>query len=329
MNIRRLWALPTLVLATCTISPLATAQAVKAGADYPNRPVRMIVSAAPGGSSDGAARVIGQRLGEKWGQQFVIDNRGGAGGILGAGTIAQALPDCYTIGVVSVRFAVNPSMLKVPFDTVKDFTQLSMTAAVGNVLVVNTKSTMQTVKELVAQAKEKPGQLTFASSGIGGAPHLAGEFFAMQTGTKLQHIAYKGGGPAIIDLLAGSVTMSFASLTSALPHIKSNRLRPLAVAAKTRARQLPDVQTMKEAGVGEIAVLDWQGMLAPKGLSKPITDKLSAEIRSILKEPAVEARFDAMGLDIIGSTPEEFRKLLEEEVKRWAQVIKTANIKID
>lgn len=329
MNIRRLWALPTLVLATCTISPLATAQAVKAGADYPNRPVRMIVSAAPGGSSDGAARVIGQRLGEKWGQQFVIDNRGGAGGILGAGTIAQALPDGYTIGVVSLRFAVNPSLLKVPFDTVKDFTQLSMTAAVGNVLVVNTKSNIQTVKELVAQAKEKPGQLTFASSGIGGAPHLAGEFFAMQTGTKLQHIAYKGGGPAIIDLLAGSVTMSFASLTSALPHIKSNRLRPLAVAAKTRARQLPDVQTMKEAGVGEIAVLDWQGMLGPKGLPKPIIDKLSGEIRSILKEPAVETRFDAMGLDVIASSPEEFRKMIEEEVKRWALVVKAANIKVD
>ena len=204
-----------------------------------------------------------------------------------------------------------------------------MTAAVGNVLVVNTKSTIQTVKELVAQAKEKPGQLTFASSGIGGAPHLAGEFFAMQTGTKLQHIAYKGGGPAIIDLLAGSVTMSFASLTSALPHIKSNRLRPLAVAAKTRARQLPDVQTMKEAGVGEIAVLDWQGMMAPKGLSKPLTDKLSGDIRSILKEPAVEARFDAMGLDVIGSSPEEFRKMIEEEVKRWALVVKAANIRID
>jgi tripartite-type tricarboxylate transporter receptor subunit TctC len=317
------------LFAACTVAHQAIAQTTKAGADYPNRPIRWVVSAAPGGSSDGASRVIAQRLGEKWGQQIVIDNRGGAGGILGAGTVAQAQPDGYTIGMVSLRFSVNPSLLKVPFDTVRDFEPLTMTAAVGNVLVVNTKSSIQTVKDLIAQAREKPGQLTFASSGIGGAPHLTGEFFAMQTGTKLQHIAYKGGGPAITDLVAGNVTMSFASLTSALPHIKGNRLRPLAVAAKARARQLPEVPTMKEAGAGEIAVLDWQGVLAPRGTPKPIVGKLSSEIRSILREPATVSRLDGMGLDVIASSPEEFRKTIEEEVKRWAQVVKAAGIKVD
>lgn len=309
---------------------LGAAQAQKAApSDYPNRPVRLVVTAAPGGSSDGASRVIAQRLGDKWGQQFVIDNRGGAGGIIGTSTIATAQPDGYTIGMVSLRFSVNPSLLKVPFDPVKDFVHLTMTAAVGNVLVVNIKSPLTSVKDLVAQAREKPGQFTFASSGIGGAPHLAGEFFAQQTGVKLTHIAYKGGGPAVADLLGGNVTMSFASLTSALPHIQGKRLRPLAVAAKTRARQLPEVLTMKEAGVGEIAVLDWQGLLAPKGTSKAVTDKLSNEIRGILKEADVEKRFDAMGLDVYATSGEEFRKLVEEEIKRWAVVVKTANIKAD
>jgi tripartite-type tricarboxylate transporter receptor subunit TctC len=307
---------------------LGAAQAQKA-ADYPNRPVRLVVTAAPGGSSDGASRVIAQRLGDKWGQQFVIDNRGGAGGIIGTSTIANAQPDGYTIGMVSLRFSVNPSLLKVPYDPVKDFVHLTMTAAVGNVLVVNVKSPITSVKELVAQAREKPGALTFASSGIGGAPHLAGEFFAQQTGVKLTHIAYKGGGPAVADLLGGNVTMSFASLTSALPHIQSKRLRPLAVAAKTRARQLPEVMTMKEAGVGEIAVLDWQGLLAPRGTPKPVADKLSNEIRAILKEPEVEKRFDAMGLDIYATSGDEFRRLVEEEIKRWAVVVKTANIKAE
>ena len=306
---------------------LGAVQAQKPASDYPNRPVRLVVTAAPGGSSDGASRVIAQRLGDKWGQQFVIDNRGGAGGIIGTSTIATAQPDGYTIGMVSLRFSVNPSLLKVPYDPVKDFVHLTMSAAVGNVLVVNIKSPITSVKELVAQAREKPGALTFASSGIGGAPHLAGEFFAQQTGVKLTHIAYKGGGPAVADLLGGNVTMSFASLTSALPHIQGKRLRPLAVAAKTRARQLPEVMTMREAGVGEIAVLDWQGLLAPLGTPKAVTDKLGNEMRAILKEPDVEKRFDAMGLDIYATSGEEFRKLVEEEIKRWAVVVKTAGIK--
>jgi tripartite-type tricarboxylate transporter receptor subunit TctC len=307
----------------------ASAQSSKGTAgDYPNRPVRLIVSSAPGGSSDGAARVIGVRLTEKWGQQVVIDNRGGAGGILGTGMVANADPDGYTLGFVSLRHAVNPSLLKVPFDSVKDFEPVSMTAAVGNVLVVNAKSPVQSVKDMIALAKSSPpGQLTFASSGIGGAPHLTGEFFAQQTGIKLTHIAYKGGGPAIADLVAGNVTMSFASMTSALPHIKSGRLRPLAVSSKERSAQLPEVPTMIEAGIGNLYVRDWQGMLAPKGTPKAIVDKLANAVRDILKDPDTATRFTAMGLDIIASTPDEFTKEIQNDVKRWAQVIKDANIK--
>lgn len=298
-------------------------------ADYPNRPIRLVVSAAPGGSSDGAARVIAQRLNELWKQQVIVDNRGGAGGVIGAGLVAKSEPDGYTIGIVSLRFSVNPSLLKIPFDPIKDFEFLTMNGAVGNVLVVNVKSPLTSVKELIARAKEKPGQFTFASSGIGGAPHLAGEFFAQQTGIKLTHIAYKGGGPAVADLLANNVTMSFASLTSALPHIKSNRLRPLAVGAKTRASQLPEVPTMREAGAGDLYVLDWQGMLTTAGAPKPIVAKLSTTIRGVLKEPETTRRFEAMGLDVMATSGEEFRQLVASDIKRWAKVVKEANIKAD
>jgi len=320
-----------LLAAALSAATAARAQpaAKVAPADYPNRPVRVVVSAAPGGSSDGAARVIGQRLTELWGQTFVIDNRGGAGGILGTATVAAAEPDGYTLGFVSLRHSVNPSLLKLPFDSVKDFAPITMTAAVGNVLVVNAKSPVTSVKDLIAQAKAKPGQLTFSSSGIGAAPHLIGEFFALQTGIRIQHIAYKGGGPAIADLVAGNVSMSFASMTSALPQIQGGRLRPLAVSSRTRSPQLPEVPTMQEAGVGEIVVRDWQGLLAPRNTPRPIVDKLAAAVRRILKEPDTERRFAAMGLDIIASSPEEFRRDIEEDVRRWAKVVKEANIKVE
>lgn len=309
----------------------ASAQPAARGdaSDYPNRPIRLVVSAAPGGSSDGAARVIAQRLNDLWKQQIVVDNRGGAGGVIGAGLVAKSEPDGYTIGIVSLRFSVNPSLLKMPFDPIKDFEFLTMNGAVGNVLVVNVKSPLTSVKDLIEQARAKPGQFTFASSGIGGAPHLAGEFFAQQTGVKLTHIAYKGGGPAIADLLANNVTMSFASLTSALPYIKANRLRPLAVAAKARANQLPEVPTMKEAGAGDLYVLDWQGMLTTAGTPKPIVAKLSTTIRGILKEPETTRRFEAMGLDVFASSGEEFRRDVASDIQRWAKVVKEANIKAD
>lgn len=309
----------------------ASAQPAAKGdaSEYPSRPIRLVVSAAPGGSSDGAARVIAQRLNDLWKKQIVVDNRGGAGGVIGADLVAKSEPDGYTIGIVSLRFSVNPSLLKMPFDPIKDFEFLTMNGAVGNVLVVNVKSPLTSVKDLIEQAKAKPGQFTFASSGIGGAPHLTGEFFAQQTDVKLTHIAYKGGGPAITDLLANNVTMSFASLTSALPYIKANRLRPLAVAAKARASQLPEVPTMKEAGAGELHVLDWQGMLTTARTPKPIVTKLSTTIRGILKEPETVRRFDAMGLDIIASTGEEFRRDVASDITRWAKVVKEANIKAD
>jgi tripartite-type tricarboxylate transporter receptor subunit TctC len=259
----------------------------------------------------------------------LVDNRSGAAEIIGTDIVAKASPDGYTLVLVSLRYSVNPSLLKLPYDPIRDFEPVMMTAAVGNVLVVNAKTPVKSVKELVAVARQKPGELTFASSGIGGAPHLIGEFFALQTNVKLTHIAYKGGGPAIADLVGGNVFMSFASMTSSLPFIKSGRLRPLAVSSKERSPQLPDVPTMGDAGVPNLEVRDWQGILGPRGTPKPIIDKLNAEIARILGHADNQERLAAMGLEVIASTPEEFRKAIASEIKRWAKVVQEANIKVE
>jgi tripartite-type tricarboxylate transporter receptor subunit TctC len=320
-------ATATLIAASATAS--AQAPAGPGAAGYPNRPIRLIVPVPPGGSSDGMARVLGQKLTESWGHQVVVDNRPGAAEIIGTDIVAKANPDGYTLVLVSLRFSVNPSLLKLPYDALRDFEPVSMTAAVGNVLVVNPKSPIRSVKEMIALAKQKPGELTFASSGIGGAPHLIGEFLALQTGIKLTHIAYKGGGPAIADLVGGNVSMSFASMTSSLPFIKSGRLRPLAVSSKDRSAQLPEVPTMAEAGVPDIVVRDWQGILGPRATPKPIVEKLNAEITRILRRADNQERLAAMGLEIIASTPDEFRSALVSEIQRWAKVVKAANIKAE
>jgi tripartite-type tricarboxylate transporter receptor subunit TctC len=310
-------------------SAAAWAQGAKVdrAASYPSRPIRLVVPVPPGGSSDGLARIAAQRLTESWGQQVLVDNRAGAAEIIGTDLVAKANPDGYTLVLVSLRFSVNPSLLKVPYDPVRDLDPVMMTAAVGNVLVVNAKTPVKSVKELIAVARQKPGELTFASSGLGGAPHLIGEFFALQTGVKLSHIAYKGGGPAIADLVGGNVFMSFASMTSALPFIKGGRLRPLAVSSKDRSSQLPEVPTMGEAGVANLEVRDWQGILGPRGMPRPVVDKLNTELARILRAPENQERLAAMGLEVIASTPEEFRKAIASEIQRWAKVVKDANIK--
>ncbi len=316
-------------LTAASHAAIAQGPGTDAAASYPSRPIRLVVPVPPGGSSDGVARVVGQRLSDSWGQQVIVDNRAGASEIIGTDIVAKANPDGYSVVLVSLRYSVNPSLLKLPYDAIRDFEPVSMTAAVGNVLVVNAKSPVKSVNELIAIARQKPGELTFASSGIGGAPHLIGEFFALQTAIRLTHIAYKGGGPAIADLVGGNVSMSFASMTSSLPFIKAGRLRPLAVSSKERSTQLPDVPTMGEAGVPNIVVRDWQGILGPRGIPKPIVDKLSAEVGRILRHPDNQERLVAMGVEVIASTPEAFRTAIASEIQRWAKVVKDANIKAE
>lgn len=324
---KRIGVAAAVLLAVTGGTALAQPAKKDAAAKYPVRPVRLIVPVPPGGSSDASARILGQKLTESLGQQVIVDNRAGAAEIIGTDIVAKANPDGYSVVLVSLRYSVNPSLLKLPYDPVKDFEPVTMTAAVGNVLVVNAKRPEKSVKEIIALAKQKPGDLTFASSGLGGAPHLIGEFFALETGVKLTHIAYKGGGPAIADLLGGNVSMSFASMTSSLPFIKAGRLRPIAVSSRERSAQLPEVPTMIEAGVPTLEVRDWQGILAPRGTPKPIVNKLAGEMIRILKQPETRARYATAGMEIIASTPEEFRQAIASEIKRWARVVKAANIK--
>jgi tripartite-type tricarboxylate transporter receptor subunit TctC len=322
-----------MALAACGLtcaSPGASAQPVTQDAtSYPGRPIRLIVPVPPGGSSDGMARVLAQHLTERWGHQVLVDNRPGAAEVIGTDIVAKAIPDGRTLALVSLRYSVNPSLLKLPYDTLADFAPVTMTAAVGNVLVVPAGSPLKSVKDVIAAAKQKPGVLTFASSGIGGAPHLTGEFFALTTGIRMTHIPYKGGGPAIAELVGGNVSMSFASMTSSLGFIRSGRLRPLAVSSKERSRQLPDVPTMAEAGVPNIVVRDWQGIVAPARTPAPIVDKLATEMGRILRDPANQDRLAAMGLEVIASSPMEFGDAIAAEIQRWAKVVKAANIKAE
>ncbi len=327
-------ALPACAALACAVllclpAPVQ-AQGKDAAATWPDRPIRLIVPFAPGGSTDAAARIIGLKVTELWGQQVLIDNRPGATGIIGSEMVAKATPDGYTVlfGTIGSH-SVNVSLFKLSYDPLKDFEPVTMTAAVGNVLVVNAKSPLKSVKDLIALARQKPGEPTFASSGIGGAPHLTGEFFALQTGTRMTHIPYKGGGPAMADLVSGNVTMSFASMTSALPFIKDGRLRPLAVSSRARSGQLPDVPTMIEAGLPNFEVRDWQGIFLPRGTPRPIVDKLAKGVISVLRQPDTIERFTAQGMEIIASTPDEFRTAIASEIARWAKVVKEANIKAE
>jgi tripartite-type tricarboxylate transporter receptor subunit TctC len=326
-TIKRIGTVVMLSLVAGGGTALAQPERKGAAGNYPVRPIRLIVPVPPGGSSDASARILGQKLTESLGQQVIVDNRAGAAEIIGTDIVAKANPDGYSVVLVSLRYSVNPSLLKLPYDPVRDFEPVTMTAAVGNVLVVNAKTPEKSVKEIIALAKQRPGELTFASSGMGGAPHLIGEFFALETSVKLSHIAYKGGGPAIADLVGGNVFMSFASMTSALPFIKAGRLRPMAVSSSERSAQLPDVPTMIEAGVPNLEVRDWQGILAPRGTSKATVDKLAGAMIRILKQPETRATYANAGMEIIASTPQEFRESIASEIKRWARVVKAAEIK--
>jgi len=274
--------------------------------------------------------MVAQKLGESLGQQVIVENRPGAGGNVGAQAAATSAPDGYTFIMVAPAHSVNATLYsKLPFDPVKDFTPVVHVASVTNLMVVHPSLPVNSVAELVALAKSKPGQIAFASAGSGASSHLASEMFKTKAGIDIVHVPYKGTGQSVLDLLAGQVQMTMDSMPALLPHVKSGKLKALAVGSKTRSPTLPDVPTMQEAGVPDFEVTVWLGLLAPAGTPAPIVARMNAEVNKIVAMPEVKAQLAGIGAETIGGTPDQFGALIRAEIAKYAEVIKATGARVD
>jgi len=298
--------------------------------DYPTHPIRLILGFAPGGSTDLVARVVGQKLSEAWSQQVVVDNRPGANGMIGADLVAKANPDGYSLLLSSIGpMAINASLYKMPYDIVNDFAPITYTGNVTNLLVVHPSVAATNVKELIALAKAQPGKLTFGSSGTGGAPHMAVELFKILAKVNVVHVPYKGGGPAMADLVGGQISGSFASMPSSIPFVRAGKLRALAVTAPKRSPAEPNIPTISEAGIPGFAVLDWQGLFTTAKTPPAIVNKLNAEVVRIMKLPDVVDKLAVAGVEIQTDTPKEWGDFVKSEIAKWSKVVKEAGIKVE
>lgn len=314
-----------LVLATTAFCTPAQAQQ-----QYPSRTVRFIVPFAPGGGSDIVARAIAIKLAENWKQQVIIDNRPGAATILGTDLAAKAAPDGYTILLASASYSINPYLQgKLPYETLKDHIPVTQTAAQPYVLVVNPGVPAKNVKEFLALVRAKPGTLNFSSPGTGSGGHLAVEHFRYVTGTNMVHVPYKGGAPALTDLIAGQVQFMFPTVLAVAPHMTTGRLRSLAVTSARRSSALPDIPTIAESGVPGFEAVSWNGVMTPAGVPAGIISRLHKDIVQVLQSADVRDKLAADGAEPVGSTPEEFTRMIRQELDKWAKVIKAANIKPD
>ena len=326
MTITR-YALPVtryVILALLALPHAAWAQA------FPSKPIRMIVAFAPGGIADFAARSFSQRLAETLGQPVVIENRPGAGGITGAEIVARAAPDGYTLLVTSISHTINPSVRKqLPFDAVRDFAPVTLITDAPNFLVVHPSLPAKSVKELVALARSRPGQISYASSGTGTSTHLSGELFKALARVDLVHVPYKGGGPAVIDLAGGHVQMMFSTLPSVVGQVRAGKLRGLAVTGARRFAAVSEFPTMIEAGVPGYEVSGWSGLFAPAGVPREIVARLAGEIGKILRAPELKERFAALGAEAVGNSPDEFAAFVRSEIAKWRKVVEFARIQAD
>jgi len=294
---------------------------------YPTKPIRWVVPFPPGGSTDLLARVVGQKLTESWGQQVIVDNRGGAGGTLGAAEAARAPGDGYTLLMGAIHHTIATSAYpKLPYDFQRDFAPITVVAIVPNVLVVNPSVPAKSVKELITYAKANPGKLTYGSAGMGTAHHLIGELFNARAGVDILHVPYKGSAPAVADLIGGQVSIMYDTVASCLPHVKAGKLRPLAVATAKRSSALPDVPTIAEAALPGFEVTTWFGALAPAKTPKELVVKLNAEMVKILNMPDVRKRLLDAGAEPVGNTPEEMAAQIKRETEEFAKIVKQAKI---
>ena len=319
-----------LAVLTATLSIVAGIVPV-AAADYPTKPIRLVVPFPPGGTTDILARAVAQKLSETWNQQVIVDNRPGAGGNIGSDLVAKAAPDGYTLVMGTVgTHAINPNLYaKMPYDHVKDFAPVILVAGVPNVLVVNPSLPVHSVKELIDYAKANPGKLNFASSGNGTSIHLSGELFKTMAGVQMTHVPYKGSSPALADLMGGQVQLMFDNLPSSLGLIKGGKLRAIAVTSTTRAAALPDVPTIAESGLPGFEASSWFGVLAPAGTPHEIVAKLNGTIAAWLATPEAKEKLLAQGAIAAGGSPDDFARHIDRETVKWATVVKASGAHID
>ena len=295
---------------------------------FPSRPVRLIVTYPAGGGADTMARLIAPRLGEALGQPILVENRGGASGTIAADLVAKSAPDGHTLMLDAANHAVNPSLLpKLPYDPDKAFAPVTLLALFPNMLVVHPAFPVSSVNELIRKIKAEPGKIAFASSGNGSAQHLAGELFRQRAGLDMVHVPYKGGGPALVDVMGGQVPLYFGNMASALPHVKNGKLKALAITGSKRSPAAPDLPTVAESGMTGYQVYEWNAIFAPAGTPPTIVNRLQAEIATAMKIPEVRERIVALGGDIVASSPADLGAWVREQTASWARVVRAGNIK--
>lgn len=321
---------PLLVIAAAASVFTAGHAAAQADpAKYPTRPIRLIVPFPPGGSNDIIGRLIAQKLTERVGQQTIVDNRPGADGIIGADIASRSAPDGHTLLIVSTSYAMNPAVHKLPFDPVKALAPVSPIGSGANVIAVTPSLPVKTVKDLIALAKTSPGKVRYASSGIGGFNHFGGELFNTMAGIKMTHIPYKGGGPAMVDVMTGQVEVVFGTLTQALPHIRSGKLKALAVGSPKRSAAMPELPTVSEAALPGYDASIWWGVLAPAGTPPAIVARLNKEITAILSDPEMVKRLASDAAEPFAASPDAFGKLIVSDIAKWKRIAKEAGIRAE
>jgi tripartite-type tricarboxylate transporter receptor subunit TctC len=313
------------VLISAAVTPILVAPV--AAQPYPNRPIRLVVPFPPGGSNDIVGRVVGASLGERLGRQVIIDNRAGGNSIIGTDIVAKGQPDGYTILVISTSFTTNPIIHKLPYDPLKAFEWVAMLGTGPNVLAATLSLPVSSVKDLIALAKAKPGSLVYASTGVGSNAHFGTELFKHMTGTEMLHVPYKGGGPALIETIAGQAHICLSSLIQAIGHVRSGKLRALATSGGRRSAILPDVPTIAEAGVPGYETANWWGIAAPKGTPAPIVRRLNDEIRTVLRMPETEKRLIHEGAEPAIKSPDELGRYVAGEMAKWRDLAKVAGIR--
>ncbi len=308
----------------------AASQAESQGQAYPTKSIRMIVPFGTGSTTDTLARIVGQKFTETWGQPVVIDNRGGAGGNIGTEMVARAAGDGYTLLLAAGSHAINPSLYgKLSYDAVRDFAPVTLIGSAPQLLIASTGLPANSVRELIALATAKPGQLRYASGGNGSPSHLAMELFKSMSRVDMVHVPYKGGDPVLVALLSGEMHLYFGNIRAMMPHVRAGKLKALGVTSPKRSPAVPEIPTITESGLPGYSMLAWWGLLAPAGTPKGIVSQLQVEVARMLKEPALHERLAAVGIDAVGSSPEEFGAYIRQEIKTWSKVVKEAGVRID